>query len=232
MMDDLSLEHPDLAECFDAGAGLMPAAVRDHLANCRMCAAELAEMAALRGEARRLPREIQPSRDLWTGISARITGAPVTDSLVTPRPRVRRPGLRAIWPSLAAAATVLIVVTSGVTAYLLREEAGAAIPIADAEVGAPPENPIGLAAFASAESEYRYTVETLEAELAARRSTLSPATIQAVEQNLAIIDNAIAEARRALAADPTSADLPLLLSSVYRQKVELLRQAVDLSPRS
>ena len=232
MMDDLSLEHPDLEEYFDAGPGIMPAAVREHLARCRSCAEGLAELAELRNLARQLPQELRPPRELWTGISARIAGqsSPRLPAATGSRTGAR-PVRRAMWPSLAAAAVVLIVVSSGVTAFLLRGAAGgAASPVATSQ--APRENPVGLAAFAGAESEYRYTVETLEAELAARRSTLSPVTIQTVEQNLAIIDEAIAEARRALAADPMSADLPLLLSGVYRQKVELLRQAVDLAARS
>ena len=215
MMDDLSLEHPDLEEYFDAGPGIMPAAVREHLARCRSCAEGLAELAELRNLARQLPQELRPPRELWTGISARIAGqSSPRPPTVTGSRTGARPVRRAMWPSLAAAAVVLIVVSSGVTAFLLRGAAGgAASPVATSQ-------------------EYRYTVETLEAELAARRSTLSPVTIQTVEQNLAIIDEAIAEARRALAADPMSADLPLLLSGVYRQKVELLRQAVDLAARS
>lgn len=234
-MDDLTMEHPDLEEFFDAGEALPPT-VREHVAGCRSCAAELAALTGLRRQARALPREIEPARDLWSGIAARIAtepgaAGPASAAVVPLRRRERTHWQQARGGWLAAAAVVLVVISSGVTTILIRGGAGPMVPVA-ANQDAGAANPVGLAAFAAAEPEYRMTVEALEAELAARRDALSPATVQIVEQNLLIIDNAIEEARRALAADPTSADLPLLLSGVYRQKVELLRQAVELTARS
>ena len=204
------------------------AEVRAHVASCTACQEELRTLEGLRERARALPREIAPSRDLWSGIAARIEEAspPVIDIAV----RRRRPVIP--WAWIAAAAVVLVVVSSGATALLLRGDRGAG-PAAVASTPATGEaRPVGLAAFASAEVEYANTVSALEAELAARRDRLQPETIAAVEQNLAIIDAAIAEARVALAADPSSANLPLLLSGVYLQKVELLRKAVDLTART
>jgi hypothetical protein len=231
-MDDLSREHPDLEPYFDGPEGNLPERVRQHLADCDACSSELASLTRLRARARLLPAEIRPSRDLWPAIATRVAGpASAAEAGVTP---IRRPAARAgsapRWHSLAAAAVVLVVISATATAVLLRGSDDEPMAV----VASPPAEarPAGLAAFASADVEYRHTVETLEAELDARRGELSPTTVAAVEQNLAIIDNAIAEARRALAADPTSADLPLLLSGVYRRKVELLRQAVDLSARS
>jgi hypothetical protein len=78
------------------------------------------------------------------------------------------------------------------------------------------------------ESEYRIAVAALQTELAARRDSLDPVTVQVIDTNLLIIDRAIAEARRALAADPSSAHLPLHLSDIYRRKVELLRSAARI----
>jgi anti-sigma factor RsiW len=204
--------------------------VEDHLEGCPACREELGQITALRRQARSLPREVATSRDLWPAIAARIAAsesaepAPVHD--ISPR---RRPVVP--WGWLAAAAVILVVVTSGATALLLRGPlTGRPGPVASAE--SPQARPAGLAAFASAAAEYEYTVATLEAELEARRGHLQPETIAAVEENLAIIDLAIAEARAALAADPSSVDLPLLLSGVYRQKVELLQRAVELTART
>lgn len=233
-MEDLSIEHPDLAEYFDDPAGELPDHVTRHLAGCSSCAEELAALTALRLRARRLPREVEPPRDLWQGISRRIdplvVAGPTAEPARSVRPlRLRRfAGMRREW--LAAAAIILVLITAGSTTLLLRGAAGGRNPVAAAPTGAA-EAP-GLVAFASSASEYASAVEGLEAELEARRQELSPETIAIVEQNLAIIDGAIEESRRALMADPTSADLPLLLAAVYRQKVELLRQAVQLSPRS
>lgn len=208
------------------------AEVEAHLESCAACRAELRELEALRDRARGLSREIAPSRDLWAGIAARIdeANAPAAPSVIDIGGHRRRPLIP--WGWLAAAAVILVVVSSGATALLLRDGRGAGPTPLASTPATDGGRPVGLAAFASAEVEYEYTVSTLEAELAARRDRLQPETIAAVEQNLAIIDAAIAEARAALAADPSSPDLPLLLSGVYLQKVELLRKAVDLTART
>ena len=201
--------------------------IEEHLAGCAACREELGLLTELRDAVRGLPAEIQPSRALWQGIEARI--APGAHALGTrggvaadSRPERGRMG-RWRWP--AAAAAILVLVSSGTTALLLRQAA------VDARL-AQASPPVGLAAFASSEAEYESTVEALRRDLEVVRPRLQPETVAAVEQNLAIIDQAIAEAREALAADPLNADLPLLLAGVYRQKVELLRTAVTLPART
>lgn len=87
-----------------------------HAASCGGCGALLADLDAIRREASALPM-LEPSRDLWSGIAARID-APVA-SLEESR-RTRAAVHRRAWmrPSLAAAALVLI--TAGVTHYFTR----------------------------------------------------------------------------------------------------------------
>src|SRR5262245_42395368 len=53
-------------------------------------------------------------------------------------------------------------------------------------------------------ADYRQASADLEAVLKAQRSRLQPETIRAVEASLATIDSAIAQASRALAADPAN----------------------------
>jgi hypothetical protein len=53
--------------------------------------------------------------------------------------------------------------------------------------------------------------------------------VRVVRQSLAVIDKAIDQARRALAADPGNAYLNLHLASTMRRKVELLRRANELA---
>ena len=69
-------------------------------------------------------------------------------------------------------------------------------------------------------------------ELAARKHTLAPETIAAVERSLRTIDAALAEAREALARDPASETLARLLVAGHDQKVELLRHATRLATQS
>lgn len=203
-----------------------------HLSDCDGCRDELEAISTLRGEARALPRGIAPQRDLWAGIAARIgaeeQGAPVID-LATRRQSVRRWADRRRWAPLAAAAVLLVVASSGITMALMGGDAGEPM-LADVAATPSQERPTtAFAAFQPAEAEYQSAVAALEAELAARRESLSPETIEVIESNLAIIDQAIAEARAALEADPSSDALSRYLSGVYRQKVDLLGSAVKIA---
>ena len=54
-------------------------------------------------------------------------------------------------------------------------------------------------------------------------------TVRVLEQNLAVIDRAIVEAGRALAADPGNAYLNAHFARTMRRKLDLLRQAATLT---
>ena len=88
------------------------------------------------------------------------------------------------------------------------------------------------ASFAATEAAYLDDLAELHAAFVAQRHALAPATITVVERSLAAIDAAIAEARAALVADPANQALAELLSTTYRQKVELLRRAAESSQSS
>jgi len=87
-----------------------------HAAECAACSSLLADLDAIRRDASALPM-LEPSRDLWSGIAARID-APVI-ALEESR-RARTASIRRSWvrPSIAAAALVLV--TAGVTHYVTR----------------------------------------------------------------------------------------------------------------
>jgi anti-sigma factor RsiW len=209
---------------------LSPAArqrVEDHLGECASCAGELASLISLIGEARELPREILPARELWEGIEARLQER---------RPAVLRlpmrsaPGARP-W-MMAAAALLLVALSSGVTLIMVRQQAPA--PSGAMQVVAPPRAPEGtaLAAFEPAEAEFMRTAEELQQALEAGSAILDPETLAVIEASLAVIDQAIAEARAALEADPQNGMLALLLSRIHGQKVEVLQQALHHEARS
>jgi hypothetical protein len=223
--------------------------VERHLAECEACRHEADAVRALLSEARALPRGITPSRDLWSGIAARIdatgaatpTGAPEAPASggstviqVDFRPAARRSPwvMRGL---LAAAAVVLITLSSAITASLMRSPAGGPLARGSTEaVGAPAQPAVvaALAAFQPAEREYIQTADELSAVLEARREILAPETVRIIEDNLQIIDQAIAEARAALEADPNNRELTQMLSGVYRKKVELLQDAVLLQVKT
>lgn len=97
----------------------MRAAMESHALACNDCGPLLADLRKLRLDAANLP-ELAPSRDLWSGIAARIE-TPVVElgSARTVERPVRRTSNR-IWTGLAAAA--LVGVTASTT-YLLTKRA-------------------------------------------------------------------------------------------------------------
>lgn len=209
--------------------------VEAHLQGCEACRTEAESLRWLRTQTDALPREIEPSRDLWAGIESRIEARRV---IAFPAPVVAAPAAppaRAWWtrgPMLAAAAVVLMVSSSVVTAWMLRD----APPPVAVETGAPAGAPLGaqpaaytaLAAFEPAEAEYVGAIDELALALDAGREVLDPATVAVIEENLRIIDAAIAEARAALEADPNNRELAHLLSGIYRRKVDVMKDAVLL----
>lgn len=220
--------------------------VREHLAACTACRGELAWLRTLREEARALPAEVAPPRDLWSGIATRLAprdaaelaplpvagGTRVPEEIpgVIPlRPRAPR---RPWWPLAAAALIAVALGSSTLTYVLLRPGMQTALVAPDAA----PTSPLprearprtALAAFAPAETEYRQAVDELAAVLATRRDRLAPETTATLERNLAIIDEAIRQSRTALEADPNSAEVAQMLSHAYDAKVETLRRAVSL----
>jgi hypothetical protein len=75
---------------------------------------------------------------------------------------------------------------------------------------------------------YDSAVDDLERILAEGRGRLDSTTVRVLEQNLALIDRAIAQAQRAVAADSANVYLNTHLAETMRRKIDLLRQAAAL----
>jgi hypothetical protein len=95
--------------------GAQAAAVRAHATSCADCGALLADLEGIVAGAAALPT-LTPSRDLWSGIEARIE-APVVS--IADRP-ARRSAFRGLLRSRALAAAALVFVTAGVTYVATR----------------------------------------------------------------------------------------------------------------
>lgn len=224
-----------------------------HLGECVACADALAELRAIASQAAQLPL-LAPSRDLWAGIEARIS-TPVT-RLEAVRTSVRRAPRRQ-W-QFALAAGALIAVSAGTT-YMITTHSGAtgsqpvtvatATPRRDSQptvVPAPvpaqqaapaPISPSNVSLASrkknvSVTRVYDREIAMLDSVVHTRRESLDPKTIQIIEQNLKIIDNAIAESRAALARDPKSPLLTNRLDNVLGSKVQLLRTIAFLPTQS
>ncbi len=183
------------------------AAFEAHLSTCEDCGALLESLAPCLPEVAGLPRSIEPPRLVWQGIKMGIA----------PRGAGRRVVRMPSW-MLAAAAILLVAVSVGATALLLRQSGGAA--------------PAPEASMAQLEAQYASASADLDTELSRAKGLLAPATVAVIERNLRVIDSALAESRRALQADPRNRALEQVLVTVWRQKIDYLRRATELAPAS
>jgi anti-sigma factor RsiW len=203
-----------------------------HLQTCAECPALLAELRMIVVRAQGL-ETVPPVRDLWPGIAERI-GATAQRSGSIDLASRRRESRR--WsfsiPQLAAAAVALMTVSGG-TAWLVRG-AGPAVPVPVATAPSLSSPTITPAATVrgTAKGSYDQAIADLERVLAGGRGQLDSTTIRVIEQNLAAIDRAIAQAQHALDADPANLYLNTHLAETMRRKLDLLRQAAALVPVS
>ena len=193
--------------------------VHAHLLECGACAQQVEQLTALKAGLAGLPSDIVPERDLRPDIWRQIDHPVVADIGQTRR--------RALWSvryRLAAAAVVLIVASSAVTLMIVQSQRSGSF-----EPGGSDVRLVGLNSRAL-ERQYSEEVHELELVLRKSRGALAPETVKILEDNLRIIDNAIREAKAALASDPQSDMLVDLLRSAYERKLELLRHAAKSSP--
>ena len=199
------------------------AAIESHLETCRECSAVLSDLRRVVDRARHLD-DHPPQRDLWLGIAQRIGATPA-------RPLVVRRKWTFSVPQLAAAAVALMTLSGG-TVWLLQSPGTPAGNLPVAVIDSPGVTPVAVNASHNAAQSYAAAVADLERVLAGGRGQLDTTTIRVIEQNLAAIDQAIAQAQRALEADPANLYLNTHLAETMRRKVELLRQAATLVPVS
>jgi hypothetical protein len=168
------------------------------------------------------PRTIDAPESAWHAVRSQIEQRKMV-ALGTPHAGGRG---RSMF-RLAAAAVVLITASSLVTALVMRRGDTSAPPVASATRGADAQLVALPGAMRNAERAYLATVDELTTVLNESRERLSPETVRALERSLAIIDEAIAEAREALLNDPANQVVSDLLRKGYEQKVDFLRRAAS-----
>ena len=218
------------------------AAVAKHIEGCDRCRREHRELTDLLESMDSMPRSVLPPEDLWDGIRSSIDSRkevvlPAGDRGLSDRGRAGGPHepTRPWWAYrtvLAAAALILVVASSGVTAFVLRGNAGSTTMITGRDSAQMSEARVLPVSFRRSESAYLRTIAELRATLRSQRDVLRPETIAAVERSLSVVDIAIEEARAALLSDPSNATLVDLLTASYERKVDLLRRAADLGART
>ena len=164
----------------------------------------------------RLPREVQPSRDLWPAIEAELS---------KPVERVTQLRTRRVssWRWMQMAAAVLIVVGTAVTTNVLtrrsmQEETETVFdpaPLAQAV-------PVGYAGYVDARKQ-------LLAAYSHRIATLPPEARAKLEQDLADLRRVSGEIATTLEQHPADPLLQELLVSTYQSELDLLADVGEVT---
>lgn len=219
-----------------------------HRAVCTECAAVWDDLERISAQAAQLPT-LTPSRDLWAGIEARLTAssnastsAPANDAAARassaadstgggetrpPAASRRRPWYGGQAFRLALAASLLVAVSSAVT-WQLASSAPGTPALAPLPSASPEESALHLASLTATVTSMESEITALQTIVRERRGELDPQTVAVLEENLALIDRAIAESRAALASDPASQFLAAQFTRAYSSKLTLLRDAATL----
>jgi hypothetical protein len=145
---------------------------------------------------KRLPREVQPDRDLWPGIDARLKS---------------RRAVRPLW-AYSMAASLLVAVAAGALWAGLGMQPKTGTP-QDIVASGPVSGP-GDAYFAQRAAYAEQSVQSA--------TDLSPATRQVILKNLRIIEGSMQSMQAALDKDPNNPRLRALLFDLYQNEAHLL----------
>ncbi|MFL5477782.1 MAG: zf-HC2 domain-containing protein [Gemmatimonadaceae bacterium] len=199
------------------------APVADHVASCAVCSAEVDGLKRVLSRATQLPKSMDPPAEAWSNIRAAIQR---DQAAVGSGPdRLRKPIWRRPVAVAAAAAIVTAVLSSTMTALYL----GSRSPDSSQTTAVGNNSTAILASFTIEENNYLRTAAALQDVLDQQEASLAPETVAQLKASLRTIDEAILEARNALARDPSNKMLVEMLSGNYRQKVDLLRRSTEIA---
>jgi tetratricopeptide (TPR) repeat protein len=229
LLDDqaLAAEHDRDAPGAEQLSADERAAIEAHVASCAECRTTLAELRAVARLARNLPAT-PPSSDLWPGIHAKLDPRPS----VVPFRQAFRKQFSFTLPQLVAAGLALMVLSGGMVWIARQNDPRASLPPVVATVDAPTNiepSPSPIEAVSFADAQYDQAVADLQKALDAGRTRLDPETVRVIEDNLASIDLAIDQARKALRNDPANVYLNTYFAASRNRKLALLRRASALA---
>lgn len=209
-----------------------------HLEACADCRSIEEDLRAVVLAAHAAPVQ-EPERDLWSGIAARIGGSvPGGTSAADEGASRLVPGRSAAdgretmrrfsfsMPQLAAAAVFLMAI-SGTAVWLVTDSTNSPEVSTGTIVQSAGDAPRSTRAVSTVAppADYADDVAALELALEQNSAELDPATIDVIQRSLEAINDAIADARAALAADPGNPYLHRQLDNTMRKKIDVLRRA-------
>jgi len=185
-----------------------------------------------------LPTDLEPPRDLWPAIAARLEPRSPASGDQAPADRRWISG----WARQALAALLSAAVGAVITWMSLgggalgggalgggREASPGPGPAPDAQAAPASYQPAAEKGddYRLVEADYLRAKEALWVSVYARRDQFSAETLDAVEKNFAIIDRAIYDLRQALDQDPGNPRLEHELYRNHRRGLDLLRRLAD-----
>lgn len=204
------------------------AELQQHLDQCAGCRALVADLERIRGVAASLDT-VAPPDGVWLQIAGRLRQE---GRVLLPAPVAARPG-RSRAALLAIAAGLIAAVGASLVLLLpfLNGSGSQPGPTQTAAAG----NAAGEDAVQSIEDHFRLAEQHMQTGIAkleeaarADEAVMDPQTAAMLKKNLEMIDQAIAESRAALKAEPQSTIARDSLFNALRRKVALLQDAVAL----
>ncbi len=225
----------------------------DHRRSCASCNALVRDLEDIVQQATALPL-VTPARDLWPGIESRLdtTVIPLASRTLLQTPAVKAAPRRTMTVrTFAIAAALLVAVTSAVTWRLARLQpdgrrapdlamnAAPTVPSANAmqatdtiQVPLSVDSSVPAQLVASSQADvdaiYEREITSLRRVVNERFAELDSTTVHALRRNLAIIDAAIEDSRKALKRDPRSRMLSTQLDRALENKLALMRRVALL----
>ena len=228
------------------------AEVARHAVSCGHCGALLVEIDGIVASAGALA-PMSPSRDLWRGIEQRLEAPVIALTSRAPATVEQRSFMqRSISVRrFVAAAVLLVAASSAVTWRVVRQQPARSVaPTAVADGFATPIVPsvnaltaadtvfpatemavpasFDAAAIPDVDEVYAEQIASLRTLVDARFADLDSVTVAELRRNLAIIDRAIADSRRALQRSPKSPVLSSQLDRALQTKLALMRRVALL----
>ena len=211
------------------------ARVEAHLATCAECAALVADLRAVVAAAGEVA-DAPPATDLWPGIARRIAERSGEPKVVALESRRRPRRLTFSISQLVAASLAVALLSAAAVWTALREPETGVVraPEASAPAGTSGTGTLVSDAGAAPDAfaEYEAAVAELERLLNEVGDRIDPATRRAFDENLAIIDGAIRQTRRALESNPNDIYLNTHLANTMQRKIDVLQGATRLARAS
>lgn len=200
-----------------------------HLEVCAACRTLLADLQQIHDLAPSL-QEAAPPPGVWLQVAGRLR----QEGRVQPPPPLVRPrGTRTAM--LAIAASLVAIVGASLFALLPYLRLDPATPSPADQAGAAPGNTAAADPVQSIEDHFRLAEQHMQAGIAkledaarANESAIDAQTAAMLRKNLEMIDQAIAESRAALRAEPQSTIARDSLFNALRRKLALLQDTVAL----